>query len=670
MASYTRRHAVTPVLVEFPPVWGEDNRMMSKCLKCVVFLLLVTALRVGAQGTAFTYQGDLATNGTPATGAFDFRFAVYDAVTNGNLVSILLTNAPVGVTNGLFTTTLDFGSNVFTGPARWLDLGVRTNGATSAYTGLFPRQPVTAVPYAIFAGGASNLLGALQATQLSGTISSAQITGTYTNTVNFTNGSNAFIGSFAGAFAGNGSGVTNLNGSQISTGTVADARLSTNVAFLNGNQTFSGANTMSNWNNSFTGNFYGNGLVGWNTVSSNTINAVIDHGYVLTNASLVTVALPGSANVGDIIRIAGAGTAGWQVNLAASNQSILGSFYTYNTLTWNRSGAISGNWQCLASSADGSRLVAGIYGGSLYTSVDYGTTWNPNSPLSSANWRAVASSADGTRLLAGVYSGSLYLSTNSGSTWSTVTGSSGYNWTAAACSTDGSHLIAVASGGIVYLSSNYGVTWSTATTGLPSTPAWQCVASSASGANLIAGIGSGTIYYSVNSGSSWTASSAANLNWYSLAASADGNRVVASAAGSGMYISYNAGATWTQLANAPAGTCYGVAASSDCSKMVTGVNGGRIYLSGNLGNTWIPQTVAPNTNWFAATMSSDGSHVAVAASGTSPIGVIYNSISTPQVITATYTNGIYGSQGCSAEFQCIGTNKFMPVSSAGFIWGY
>src|ERR1043166_2201813 len=59
-------------------------------------------------------------------------------------------------------------------------------------------------------------------------------------------GTNAFtnvLNSFAGAFTGNGAGLTSLNASTLSTGTVPPARLSTNVAVLNSNQTFSGMNT-------------------------------------------------------------------------------------------------------------------------------------------------------------------------------------------------------------------------------------------------------------------------------------------------------------------------------------------------------------------------------------------------------------------------------------------
>jgi hypothetical protein len=45
---------------------------------------------------------------------------------------------------------------------------------------------------------------------------------------------------------GNGSGLTNLDADNIASGTVADARLSTNVALLSGSQTFSGTKTFSN----------------------------------------------------------------------------------------------------------------------------------------------------------------------------------------------------------------------------------------------------------------------------------------------------------------------------------------------------------------------------------------------------------------------------------------
>ena len=57
-----------------------------------------------AQGTAFTYQGQLVSNGLPAHGYYDFTFALFNnASTNtGRQVDATQTNLDVGVTNGLF----------------------------------------------------------------------------------------------------------------------------------------------------------------------------------------------------------------------------------------------------------------------------------------------------------------------------------------------------------------------------------------------------------------------------------------------------------------------------------------------------------------------------------------------------------------------------------------
>src|SRR6516164_5486742 len=109
-----------------------------------------------AQGTAFTYQGKLDSGGAPATGVYDFRFRLAsDPLANNYAGNAYFTNS-IGVTNGLFTTTMDFGPGIFTGSNYWLEVDVRTNG-TASYTVLSPLQTLTPAPYAIFANGASNL---------------------------------------------------------------------------------------------------------------------------------------------------------------------------------------------------------------------------------------------------------------------------------------------------------------------------------------------------------------------------------------------------------------------------------------------------------------------------------------------------------------------------------
>ena len=153
-----------------------------------------------AQGTGFTYQGRLNDGANPANGNYDMRFYLRDALSAGNPVGTTNTLAPVAVSNGLFTVVLDFGSGIFTGPARWLEIAARTNGSVSAYSALSPRQALTAAPYAITAG---NLTGTLPASQLSGTLPSAQFSGTYSGAVTLNNAGNSF--------SGNGAALTGVN---------------------------------------------------------------------------------------------------------------------------------------------------------------------------------------------------------------------------------------------------------------------------------------------------------------------------------------------------------------------------------------------------------------------------------------------------------------------------
>ncbi|HVM47813.1 MAG TPA: tail fiber domain-containing protein [Candidatus Acidoferrum sp.] len=133
----------------------------TPALLAVGFALQAPTSTLHAQGTAFTYQGRLATGGSPATGLYDLQFAVYDSTNSpGTLIAGPLTVPGTGVTNGLFAVTLDFGAGVFNGSARWLQIGVRTNGGGSFVT-LTPRQALTPAPYAIFAGSANSVVGTL-----------------------------------------------------------------------------------------------------------------------------------------------------------------------------------------------------------------------------------------------------------------------------------------------------------------------------------------------------------------------------------------------------------------------------------------------------------------------------------------------------------------------------
>jgi hypothetical protein len=119
---------------------------------CGLFTAVDSAL---AQGTAFTYQGQIFDNGSLANGAYSLTFALFTTNAGGVAMAGPVTNEGVAVSNGLFTVQIDFGSGVFTGETNWLQIGVATNGSNT-FTALTPRQLLTATPYAIYAESGGN----------------------------------------------------------------------------------------------------------------------------------------------------------------------------------------------------------------------------------------------------------------------------------------------------------------------------------------------------------------------------------------------------------------------------------------------------------------------------------------------------------------------------------
>jgi trimeric autotransporter adhesin len=152
------------------------TRIQNLLMALAVFSTINTQLStVRAQDTAFTYQGQLQNNGSPAKGSYNLQFTLFNS-TNANAIAAAgpVTNNSVNVTNGLFTVLIDFGAGAFTGQTNWLQIGVASNGVNT-FTTLNPLQPLTPVPCSIFANSASNLLGTLPAGQLAGTVSLAQL---------------------------------------------------------------------------------------------------------------------------------------------------------------------------------------------------------------------------------------------------------------------------------------------------------------------------------------------------------------------------------------------------------------------------------------------------------------------------------------------------------------
>jgi DNA-binding beta-propeller fold protein YncE len=306
------------------------------------------------------------------------------------------------------------------------------------------------------------------------------------------------------------------------------------------------------------------------------------------------------------------------------------------------------NWDAMASSADGTKLVAVNFAsgpaGAIYVSTNSGASWTITSaPL--GTWETVASSVDGTKLIAGggggygTKVGPICTSTNSGATWITNNAPIA-NWQCVASSANGNKLVAVdLIDRSIYASTNSGAIWNR----LMNAPSqyWYSIASSADGNKLVAVSGgystsANVIYTSANSGATWTLRSTSVGYWTSVASSADGNNLVAVGGGfSGhtgpIYTSANAGVTWHPT-TAPSKNWINVASSADgtilAAAAVTNASGSAIYISTDSGTTWKPGGLPLSLSWESLAFSADGAEL-VAGAGYPQVGGIFYLRTTP-----------------------------------------
>ncbi len=234
---------------------AQDRFGICRSVAGVTFGLPVST--VFAQGTAFTYQGELNDGGCPANGSYDLTFTLFNANTSGVAIAGPVTNSAVLVTNGLFTVTIDFGSGAFTGQTNWLQIGVETNGG-GGFTTLTPLQELTPTPYAIYSANAENAVSAATAAT-AGSATSATSATTATT-------ANSFSGSLSGDVTGTQGATTVSTVGGVSAANVANGANAANAATsLNTANTIVARDTSGNFSagtitaNSFNGAFTGNG---------------------------------------------------------------------------------------------------------------------------------------------------------------------------------------------------------------------------------------------------------------------------------------------------------------------------------------------------------------------------------------------------------------------------
>ena len=336
------------------------------------------------------------------------------------------------------------------------------------------------------------------------------------------------------------------------------------------------------------------------------------------------------------------------------------TFTDETTSTGSNSAAHGQTWGAVASSSDGTKLVAaaefdssGMTQGYIWTSTDGGVTWTKQTNSGTENWRDLTSSADGSVLAAGVHGGDIYVSTNSGVDWtdSTPSGAAHNNyWDSISSSSDGTHMAAVDKNSTdIWTSTDSGAKWTDQTSsGNAHGHKWYGIASNSEGTRLVAvedgssvGVSNGgDIWTGTYSGGSWTwtdhngSADPTPRYWRAVASSSDGAKLVAvgngtTSNGGDIWTSDDGGTTWTDETqsggpNSGAHNQYwlSVASSSDGTVLVavdgSGKSFGDVWTSVDSGKTWTDQTTsgsAPDLEWTSVAISADGSKIIAASDG-------------------------------------------------------
>ena len=151
-------------------------------------------------------------------------------------------------------------------------------------------------------------------------------------------------------------------------------------------------------------------------ISSNGVSAVASSFGALTVTSDL---------LADVVLWSGRGGGNWGAVASSSDGRYLAAAYVNKTnanhvytssdygVTWvKQNGSQQGTlfYEALAFSEDGSILTGAAWGGYIYTSIDSGVTWVKQTSAGSRNWYSVASSADGTKIVAVASDGEIWTS--------------------------------------------------------------------------------------------------------------------------------------------------------------------------------------------------------------------------------------------------------------------
>jgi prepilin-type N-terminal cleavage/methylation domain-containing protein len=169
--------------------------------------------------------------------------------------------------------------------------------------------------------------------------------------------------------------------------------------------------------------------------------------------------------------------------VVASPYSGYPSLSTDGGATWSDANTSNGSKTITQTivSGDGSTLYEATFGDLVYKSINAGTSWSGLSNYG-YNYQQIATSSNGAKLIGGIYD-TVYVSNDGGATktsYSTPTCNN--TWTGLSMSSDGAHIIGSRYQCNVYTSNDSGATWTTQTS--LGTGSWQTLAASPDISNI------------------------------------------------------------------------------------------------------------------------------------------------------------------------------------------
>ena len=117
------------------------------------------SLAIKGTPSYFQYQGMLVEHGMPVYGTYDLEFLLYVTPDDANLVTSPITIEDVNVIDGHYNVELNFGSDVFDGQPRWLEIWSRSASSNDEFVLTGKREKLSPVPYALYAQNSGNASG-------------------------------------------------------------------------------------------------------------------------------------------------------------------------------------------------------------------------------------------------------------------------------------------------------------------------------------------------------------------------------------------------------------------------------------------------------------------------------------------------------------------------------